>query len=78
MFKKRKSYSRTIVLDSVINEKKAYINILEGCLFLSERLINKHYFQSLRKSLIIFGLNCSLISSILNNQNLNSFRLKYL
>lgn len=78
MFKKRKSYSRTIVLDSVINEKKAHINILEGCLFLSERLINKHYFQSLRKSLIIFGLNCSLISSILNNQNLNSFRLKYL
>lgn len=51
MFKKRKSYSRTI-LDSVINEKKAHINILEGCLFLSERLINKHY-QSLRESLII-------------------------
>lgn len=53
MFKKRKSYSRTIVLDSVTNEKKAHINILEGCLFLSERLINKHYFQSLRESLII-------------------------
>lgn len=53
MFKKRKSYSRTIVLDSVTNEKKAHINILEEYLFLSERLINKHYFQSLRESLII-------------------------
>lgn len=53
MFKKRKSYSKAIVLDSVTNEKKAHINILEECLFLSERLINKHYFQSLRESLII-------------------------
>lgn len=40
MFKKRKSYSRTIVLDSVTNEKKAHINIIEECLFFI-RKINK-------------------------------------